>query len=67
MARKKSGRAADRHKPRKSVAIHPLLHQQMAELAKNNDRPLYWEFRRAIQEHLRRHGVEPHQMPDDAG
>lgn len=60
----RADRTKDRHKGRKSVAVIPTLYAQMAELARDHDRPILWEFRRAVVEHLRRHGIEP-EFPEE--
>ncbi len=57
-------RSQDRHKARKSVSVHPALHAQMKQLARRHDRPVQWEFRRAIAEYLQKNGITP-AMPDD--
>jgi hypothetical protein len=52
-------RTADRHRPRRTVSLAPELYDQLAVLADRNGRPVYWEIRRALQEHLRENGLWP--------
>lgn len=55
MAKKKptSPGSSDRHKPRRSVALPPELVDLVEALAEKNRRPLVWEIRIALEEHLR--------------
>jgi hypothetical protein len=52
-------RTGDRHRPRRTVNLPPELYDQLAVLADRNGRPLNWEIRRALQEHLRQNGLWP--------
>ena len=63
MGRKKAGAdrdpGADRHKPRKMVPLPEDWYAAIAELARDNSRPVTWEIRLAIADRLRAHGKEP--------
>jgi hypothetical protein len=60
----------DRHKPRRTLAIPPEMYAAFAVLAKRNGRPILWEARRALIDHLKKNGLWPydpaiHGTPDD--
>jgi hypothetical protein len=58
--KKKRGQdTEDRHKARNMVALHPDLHRQLKKLAERNNRPLSWELRKLIIDHLEQEGLWP--------
>lgn len=59
-----SDRSKDRHKPRKTVALPPRIHELLQALAEHNTRPLNYELRLAVIAHLRAAGWYPSPPPD---
>ncbi len=62
--RRKKGNK-DRHGPGKMVRLPLNIHTQLAILAERNDRPLAWQIRRALIEHLQANGLWPPGTPSD--
>lgn len=54
MAAAKKKDSTSRHKPRKMVPIPLELYEEAAELAAKGGRPVTWEIRMAIREHIDR-------------
>lgn len=57
-------RSKDRHRPRRTVSVSPELYQALQALADQNGRPLSWEVRRILTEHLKAAGLWP--LPEGA-
>lgn len=56
-------RTGDRHKARKTISFSPELVELLQKLADRNQRPVYWEARIAIENHLRAAKL----LPDEPG
>lgn len=50
---------ADRHKSRRTVALSDEMYEAIQQLANRNKRPVLWEVRLALEEHLRKAGLWP--------
>ncbi len=48
-------RKRDRHKPRKTLSLPHSLYSALEELAKKNHRPVLWEAKLALENHLAAH------------
>jgi hypothetical protein len=54
-----SSNQKDRHLPFRFVRLPEQLHRQMKKLAERNNRPLSWELRALLIEHLTANGLWP--------
>lgn len=54
----------DYHTARKMFRISDALHEQFRELARRNKRPMSWEIRIALENHLSANGMEVPPEPD---
>jgi hypothetical protein len=52
-------RPGDRHKPRRMVGLTPEQYDLLVQLAKEHERPVLWEIRIGLNNHLRAHGKLP--------
>ena len=66
MRRMAKKRSSDRHAPNRTVRIPETLYRELEELARETERPVHWEARIAIREHIARHRLQQTQQPPEA-
>jgi hypothetical protein len=55
---KKTDRSKDRHLPFRQVRLPEELYQRLQALADKAERPVSWQLRKAVLEHLEKHEAE---------
>lgn len=56
-------RTQDRHAPNRTIRIPADLYAELEAVANDTERPVQWEARKAIREHIARHRKSKAQPP----